>query len=105
MSQSTQASTPSPVRALDLDDASRRVHLGHVVEEQVEVEVEERQEVDLVDYDEVDRTEHHRVLERLLLALGDGVDHGLRVLADVELRRAHQVSDVLDDDEIQVVER
>ena len=49
--------------------------------------------------------EHHRVLERLLLALGHGVHHGLGVLADAELGRAHQVADVLDDEEVEVGER
>ena len=49
--------------------------------------------------------EHHRVLERLLLALGDRVDHRPRVLTDVELGRAHEVADVLDDEQVEVVER
>jgi hypothetical protein len=42
------------------------------------------------------RAEHVRVLERLVLALGHGQDHGLRALAQVEQRGADQVADVLD---------
>ena len=49
--------------------------------------------------------EHHRVLERLLLALGDRVHHRLGVLADVELGRAHEVADVLDHQQVELLER
>ena len=41
--------------------------------------------------------EHVRVLERLVLALGDRGDHHLGALAEVEQRRADQVADVLDE--------
>ena len=59
-------------------------------------------QVDLVEQHHIHRTEHHRVFQRLVLALGHRVDHCLGVFADVELGRAHQVSDILDDDEIQL---
>jgi hypothetical protein len=75
-----------------------------VGEEPVEVEVEVRQEVELVDDHHVHGVEHDRVLERLLLAFGDGVDHRPDVLADVELGRAHEVADVLDDEEVELGE-
>jgi hypothetical protein len=52
--------------------------------------------VHLVDGDKLAGAEHHGVLERPLLALRDRVDHRPRVLADIELRRADEVADVLD---------
>ena len=81
----------------------RRVHVAEVGHETVEVEVEVREEIDLVDDDHVARPEHHRVLERLLLALGDRRDHRPRVLADVELGRTDEVAHVLDDEQVELV--
>ena len=49
--------------------------------------------------------EHQRVLERLVLALGDRADHHARVLADAELGRADEVADVLDHQQVELVER
>ena len=43
--------------------------------------------------------------ERLVLALGDGVDERTGALADIELGRADEVADVLDDDDVERVER
>jgi len=71
----------------------------------LEVEVEVREQVDLVHHDDVDGPEHHRVLERLVLALGDRIHHRARVGTDVELGRAHEVAHVLDNEQIDVVER
>ncbi len=76
-----------------------------VVEQPVEVEVEVRQQVDLVDEHELAGAEHQRVLERLVLALGHRAHHHARVLADPELGRADEVADVLDDQQIDLVER
>ena len=63
------------------------------------------QQVDLVDEHELAGAEHQRVLQRLVLALGDRADHHARVLADAELGRADEVADVLDDEQVEVVER
>ena len=57
------------------------------------------------DADRLARPEHLRVLERLVLPLRHGSDHGARILADAELRGAHQVADVLDHKEVDLVER
>ena len=65
------ASTPSPVRALTSIRSHVRDDRVEVVEEAVEVEVEVREQVDLVDQHELAGAEHQRVLERLVLALGD----------------------------------
>ena len=53
----------------------------------------------------VARAEHERVLERLVLALGDRRDHHAVVLADAELGRADEVADVLDHQQVELVER
>ena len=104
-SQSRHSSIPSPVFALTSIRSHARVHRVEVVEEPVEVEVEVRQQVDLVDQHQLAGAEHQRVLERLLLALGDRGDHDPRVLADPELGRADEVADVLDHQQVDVVER
>ena len=64
-----------------------------------------RQQVDLVDHHELAGAEHERVLQRLVLALGDGRDHHALVLADVELGRADEVADILDHEQVDLVER
>ena len=58
------------------------------------------EQVDLVDDHELAGAEHQRVLQRLVLALGDRGDHDPRVLADAELGRADEVADVLDDQQV-----
>src|SRR5262245_3559349 len=55
-----------------------------VVKEVLQVELEVGQEVDLVHEDELARAEHERVLERLVLALGDRRHHDAVMLADTE---------------------
>jgi len=70
-----------------------------------EVEVEMREQVDLVQHDHVDGAEHHRVLQRLVLALRDRIHHRPRVGPDVELGRTHEIADVLDDDQVEAIER
>ena len=67
-------------------------------------------EIALREEDEVRRLEHHRVLERLVLALGDGEDDHVRRLPEVVDRRADEVPDVLDEEDVrslpgEVVER
>ena len=71
----------------------------------LEVEVQVREQVDLVDQHQLAGAEHQRVLERLVLALGDRGDHHPRVLADPELGRADEVADVLDHEQVDLVER
>ena len=50
----------------------------------------------LLKHNQLAGTEHQRVLQRLVLALGDRGDHRAGVLTDAELRGAPQVADVLD---------
>ena len=104
-SQCRNASTPSPVRALTSMRWTPGCTASRFAEQAVDVEVEVRQQVDLVDQDELAGAEHQRVLQRLVLALGDRADHDPRVLADAELRRADEVADVLDDQQVDVAER
>ena len=54
-------------------------------EEAVEIEIEMLQEIDLVDQHEVHPAKHQWVLDRLLLALGDGGHRRPEILADDEL--------------------
>ena len=80
----------------------------HGVEEPVEAlhrEVDVLEQVDLVDDDQLAGAEHERVLAGLVVALGDRGDHDPRVLADVELGGADEVADVLDDQQVDLVER
>ncbi len=84
------------------DDLSRRVHRGQIGQEQVRVEVEVREQVHLVDHDGLRRPEHHRVLQRLLFALGHGEHHRPGVLTDPELGRTDEIAHVLDDQQVEV---
>jgi hypothetical protein len=74
------------------------------VQEQVQIEVEVGQQVDLVHQHHLTGAEHQGVLERLVLALGDRSDHHAGVLADLELGRAHEVADVLDHEQVDLVQ-
>ena len=69
------------------------------------VEVEDRHRVDLVEDDGLRDLEDARVLVRFVVAFRYRQDHDLGVLAEIEVGRAHEVADVLDDDEIELVER
>ena len=99
-SQSRNASMPSPVRALTSIRGTPGCTASRWCRNSLEVEVEVRQQVDLVDQHQLAGAEHQRVLERLVLALGDRGDHDPRVLADVELGRADEVADVLDHQQV-----
>ncbi|MFN8021243.1 MAG: hypothetical protein U0Q03_06910 [Acidimicrobiales bacterium] len=89
-----------------LDLAHPGIDVAQVGVEAPEVEVEVRQEVGLVDDHHVGRPEHHRIARRLLHSPSVTEEHHQAdVLADVELGRADQVADVLDDDEVELVER
>ncbi len=73
-----------------------RVHLAGVLRGALEVEVHVRQQVDLVQQHQIGGTEHVRILERLVLALGGREHHHAAPLPQVEQRRAHEVAHVLD---------
>jgi hypothetical protein len=62
-----------------------------------------RQQVDLGEDDQIRLAEHDRVLERLVLALGDAQYHHVRRLAEVVDRRTDQVPHVLDDQHVQIL--
>jgi GNAT superfamily N-acetyltransferase len=81
----------------DLEDGRGAIDRTEVGEERVQVELEVGEQVGLVHHYEGAGPEHHRVLQRLVLALGDRVDRGPGVLADVEFGGADQVADVLDE--------
>ena len=61
------------------------------------VELHMRQQVDLVQDHEPGGGEHVGVLERLVLALGDGQDRHLGALTQIPQRRADQVADIFDE--------
>jgi len=61
----------------------------------VQIEVHVRHEVHLVDENQIGHGEHVRILQRFVGTLGDRDDHHLAALAEVEQRRADQVTDVL----------
>ena len=64
-----------------------------------------RRQIGLVDQDKLDRAKHERVFQRLVLAFGHGKDHDPDVLPDLELRRTDEIADILDDEQIDVLER
>src|SRR4051794_6764428 len=72
-----------------------RIDRVQVPQELIQIEVQMLQQVNLVHQHQIRRAEHERVLERLLLPFGDGVDHDPGVLPNLKLRRAHQVAYVL----------
>jgi hydrogenase small subunit len=86
---------------LDLDP---RAYLIEVVQGFSAVEPCRLGEIGLGDQRQVRAVEDGRVLERLVLALGDGEEHGAQILPQVVARRADQVTDVLDEEEVQVLE-
>ncbi len=59
----------------------------------------------MLTHDQLAGPKHQRVLERLVLALGDRADHDPRVLPDPELSRADEVADVLDHQQVDLLER
>lgn len=64
------------------EDLCRWIYLSDVVYVGFDVRIEVGDQIDLVQQDDVDGPEHHRVFERLVLTLGDRVDHCLGVLTD-----------------------
>ena len=69
----------------------------------VHVEIEVGQDVDLVDYQRVADLKYQRVFKGLVVPFGDGEYHGVLRRARVELRRADEVADVFQHDEVEVV--
>ena len=57
--------------------------------------------VHLADNHHVRRLEHRRILQRLVLPLGYRQQHDAQVLAQIVGRRADQVADVLDDQQVE----
>ena len=89
----------------ELDRLDAGMDRVEVVQVALHVEVHVREQVELVDHDQLAGAEHQRVLERLVLALGDRGDHDPHVLADPELGRADEVADVLDDQQVDLLQR
>jgi hypothetical protein len=79
-------------------------HLAERRERAVAVEPGGRGQIGLGDDDGVRAAERSLVLVRLVLALRDGQQHDAEGLAQVERRRAHEVADVLDDEQLEPLE-
>ena len=69
----------------------------------VHVEIKIRQNVDLVDYKRIADLEYKRIFQRLVVSLRNGEDHGVFRGARVKLRRANEVADVFENDEVEIV--
>jgi hypothetical protein len=109
---------PSPLRAKEVEPGAHALaraggelehrgagrHLAHAVERALAVEADDLGDVDLVDHHRVGVLEDARVLQRLVLALGDRQQRDAQVLAEVPRGRAHEVADVLDDEHVEAVE-
>ena len=104
-SHSAHSSTPSPLVAAMRKIGAEGLSDFTTPRELLLVEVEVRHRVDLVEDDRLGDLEDARVLVRLVVALGHRQDHDLRVLAQVEVGGTHQVADVLDDDQVELLER
>src|SRR5215208_1418317 len=76
-----------------------------VPEKLLQIEVQMLQQIHFIDQHQIRGPEHKRVLQRLLLPFGNGVDHDPDVLTHPELRRTYQVPHVLDDKYVYVIER
>src|SRR5918993_5832986 len=94
------APTCAGARKYVLDTPIDRVQ---VPEELLQIKVQMLQQVHFVYQHEVRRAEHQRILEGLLLPLGDRVDYYPGVLPNLELRRTDQVPDVLYNQDVYVV--
>jgi hypothetical protein len=64
-------------------------------------ELDRLDEINFRDDGEIRGVEDGRVLGRLVLALGDGEEHDAQVFAEVIARRADEIPNVLDEQEIQ----
>ena len=93
------SSRPSPVRPEPRMISSSRIHGQCVGDGAVDVEGHVREQVGLGHHDARGVLEHLRILERLVLALGDGEEHDHFLLAEIPVCRAHQVADVFDDEQ------
>ena len=103
-SHATHSAIPSPVRAESLMARGRGMTRARFSSISREVDAEHAGEVGLGDEDQVRRLEHHGVLERLVLALGDREDDDVGPLPEVVDGRADQVADVLDEEDVRAVE-
>ncbi|MCK7527005.1 MAG: hypothetical protein MZV64_60070 [Ignavibacteriales bacterium] len=102
MSQSIQASRPSPVRAGDREGDDVRVEHLHAALEVIHAEGDVGQQVDLVDDQRVHAAIGAGIFVGFVVAFGDGGDeHGL-VRAKFEVGGTDQVADVLDDEQVEL---
>ncbi|MCG3148752.1 MAG: hypothetical protein PCFJNLEI_02199 [Verrucomicrobiae bacterium] len=88
----------------DLEDRRSRVELAEVSDELVEVEIGVGQEINFVEHERADLVEEQRIFAGFVVAFGDAEDADFAGLAEIELGRAGDVADVLDQDEVQGVE-
>ena len=63
--------------------------------------VQHRQQVGLGEQQQVGGAEHHRILRRLVVALGGREQRHVAVLAEVETRGTDEIADILDEQDIQ----
>src|ERR1700722_10125346 len=108
--RSGRCELPQPIEPIGHADAGagadwqnrrRRIDLADTVDIRVEIDVQVWHQIDLVEQHYVDGAEHHRVLQRFVVTFGDRINHRLGVFADVEFGRAHQISDVLDNHQVE----
>ena len=92
---------PAPDSADSGSTGIPRPDLMDVGGEPGDIYLEQRQQIDLGDDHAIRLMKHHRVLQRLVLALGDTYQHDLVVLAKGELRRTDQVADILDQQQVE----
>lgn len=86
------------------DHLEPRLDAGEVREPGVDVELDERREIQLGEHGQIGGTKHVRILQRLVLALGDAHHDHLGALAQVDQGRAAQVAHVLDEEHAAALE-
>ena len=88
----------------ELKDGDGRIDTAGHLQAACDVEIQVGEEVDLVEEHDRGIVKHLRILERLVLSLGDGEHDDLVVFSQVEGRGADQVPHVLDEDDPRAVE-
>ena len=96
LSHSYQSLNPSPVRADSADRSNRRIDLaGIALQRSTSKRTCGSRSILLISISR-QRTEHVRIFDRLVVALGHRQHHHLGPFAEIEQRRTDQVADVLD---------
>lgn len=74
------------------------------VTEELEVEIDQLGQIDIVEHDHVARREHLWILDGFVVALGRADQTQLDLLAQRPVRRTNQVTDVLQEHDVELIQ-